>query len=262
MSDIVSDTRQPLLDMREIMRHYGDEHNLVRALDGVSLQIYPGEFIAIMGQSGSGKSTLMNILGCLDRASSGHYAINGQNVEDLEPDELAALRSQIFGFVFQRYNLLSVASASENVQIPAIYRGMKKADRESRAEELLGQLGLGARAQHRPNELSGGQQQRVAIARALMNNPPVILADEPTGALDSNSGRDVMALLKQLHQEGRTVILITHDEKVADNAERIIRIADGKIVSSENRVSDTAHVAARALPSADRFKAGSTGSCR
>ena len=238
--------------MRDIERFYGGEESRVRALDGVSFEIYPGEFIAIMGQSGSGKSTLMNIMGCLDRANAGAYEINGDDVENLEPDELAALRSRIFGFVFQRYNLLSVATAAENVEIPAIYRGVKKHDRATRAQDLLAKLGLGSRGNHRPNELSGGQQQRVAIARALMNDPPVILADEPTGALDSNSGRDVMALLKSLHAEGRTVILITHDEKVAENAERVIRIADGKIVSSDvvAKMGD----APRALPSATQLE--------
>lgn len=221
---------QPLLELKNIGRFYQSGDTQVRALDDVSLSIYPGEFVAIMGQSGSGKSTLMNIIGCLDRPSSGSYIVRGREASQLEPDELAALRSQTFGFIFQRYNLLATASAEENVEIPALYAGMKREARLARARMLLGKLGLGERGGHRPTQLSGGQQQRVAIARALMNDPPVILADEPTGALDSRSGQDVMALLKELHAEGRTIILITHDENVASHAKRIIRIQDGNIL--------------------------------
>lgn len=224
---------QALLDLVDIEKHYNSGDNVVRALDGVSLQIYPGEFIAIMGQSGSGKSTLMNIIGCLDQPSGGSYKIKGVEASSLQPDELASLRRETFGFVFQRYNLLATASAEENVEIPAVYAGLSKPQRVSRAKELLKRLGLGDRGDHRPSQLSGGQQQRVAIARALMNDPPVILADEPTGALDSKSGVEVMNLLKELHQEGRTIILITHDEKVAENAERVIRISDGKIIDNQ-----------------------------
>ena len=220
----------PLISLRNIGRHYTSGESTIKALDGVSLDIWPGEFVAIMGQSGSGKSTLMNILGCLDKPSTGDYSINGQDVAKFEGDRLAGLRRETFGFVFQRYNLLATASASENIEIPAIYAGMNKPTRAARALELLTKLGLGTRGGHRPSQLSGGQQQRVAIARALMNNPPVILADEPTGALDSASGKDVMQLLKDLHAEGRTVILITHDAAVAANAKRQIRIQDGKIV--------------------------------
>ncbi len=220
---------EPLLHLDNICRYYESGDTTVKALDGVTLSIWPGDFVAIMGQSGSGKSTLMNILGCLDRPSSGVYRVTGQEAENLGPDELAALRRQTFGFIFQRYNLLATATAQENVEIPGVYDGMTKGERQDRSGELLGSLGLGSRMDHLPSELSGGQQQRVAIARALMNNPPVILADEPTGALDSQSGQEVMALLKKLHSEGRTIILITHDEKVANNAERIIRIHDGKI---------------------------------
>ncbi len=220
---------EPLLHLDNICRYYESGDTTVKALDGVTLSIWPGDFVAIMGQSGSGKSTLMNILGCLDRPSSGVYRVSGQEAENLGPDELAALRRQTFGFIFQRYNLLATATAQENVEIPGVYDGMTKGERQGRSGELLGSLGLGSRMDHLPSELSGGQQQRVAIARALMNNPPVILADEPTGALDSQSGQEVMALLKKLHSEGRTIILITHDEKVAKNAERIISIHDGKI---------------------------------
>lgn len=221
------------LDLRYISKHYRMGDTTVKALDDISLTIQHGEFVAIMGQSGSGKSTLMNILGCLDRPSAGSYHIDGRDVSHLEKDDLSTLRSKIFGFVFQRYNLLATANAMENVEIPAIYAGMGKTERQNRALELLAQLGLGSRAMNRPSQLSGGQQQRVAIARALMNNPAVILADEPTGALDSATGIEVMALLKQLHEQGRTVILITHDELVAKHAKRIIRIQDGKILHDD-----------------------------
>ena len=183
-----------------------------------------------MGQSGSGKSTLMNVLGCLDTPSRGHYKVRGIDVATLGKDDLASLRRDCFGFVFQRYNLMTTITAAENVELPAIYAGMAKPDRVQRAAALLGQLGLGERLGHKPNQLSGGQQQRVSIARALMNGAEVILADEPTGALDSKSGAEVLALLKALHGEGRTIILITHDAKVAAHAERIIQISDGRIV--------------------------------
>lgn len=233
-----------LLELTHISRFYDSGDTQVRALDDVSLSIWPGEFVAIMGQSGSGKSTLMNIIGCLDKPSKGSYIVRGREAAQLEPDELAGLRSQTFGFIFQRYNLLANASAEENVEIPALYAGMKREKRLSRARELLAKLGLGDRGDHRPNQLSGGQQQRVAIARALMNDPPVILADEPTGALDSRSGQDVMTLLKNLHAEGRTIILITHDENVARHAKRIIRIQDGKILEDSGRVENVVPVSA------------------
>ena len=220
----------PLLHLENITKHYMMGETLVKALDGVSLSIYQGEFVAIMGQSGSGKSTLMNILGCLDRPTSGRYFVRGQDASHFEKDELSTLRREIFGFVFQRYNLMANATALENVEIPAIYARMAKPARQSRAAEMLAKLGLGDRIHNRPAQLSGGQQQRVAIARALMNNPAVILADEPTGALDSRTGQEVMELLKSLHAEGRTVILITHDETVAQHARRIIRIQDGRII--------------------------------
>ena len=232
----------PLICLQGIGRHYTSGEETIRALDGIDLEIRHGEFVAIMGQSGSGKSTLMNILGCLDKPSVGTYRIGGREVSALQGDELAALRRETFGFVFQRYNLLATASAAENVEIPAMYAGLPKSEREGRAKQLLGKLGLGSRDGHRPNQLSGGQQQRVAIARALMNNPPVILADEPTGALDSASGKEVMQLLKDLHAEGRTVILITHDADVAAHAKRQIRIQDGKVLE------DTGAVAAKAAP--------------
>lgn len=220
---------KPLLELKNISRHYASGDAVVKALDDISLTIWPGEFVAIMGQSGSGKSTLMNIIGCLDRPTAGTYEVLGREASMLGPDELAALRRETFGFIFQRYNLLNTANAEENVEIPALYAGMSKSERLKRARSLLSDLGLGERCDHRPSQLSGGQQQRVAIARALMNDPPVILADEPTGALDSRSGKDVMALLARLNEEGRTIILITHDEHVAAHAKRIIRIQDGRI---------------------------------
>ncbi len=228
----------PIVEIINLSRHYESGEDVLKALDEVSLSISGGEFVAIMGQSGSGKTTLMNIIGCLDRATSGSYRVGGKDVSGLGADELAALRREIFGFIFQRYNLLNTASAEENVEIPAIYAGTARERRRRRARELLVALGLGDRLGHRPSQLSGGQQQRVAIARALMNDPPVILADEPTGALDSASGHDVMELLGKLNGEGRTVILITHDEHVAAHADRIVRIQDGKIVEDSGRGKD------------------------
>lgn len=231
---------EPLLNVKNLSRIYrtGDEE--FHALDAVSLTIWPGEFVAIMGQSGSGKSTLMNILGCLDRASGGSYEVRGQDVAQHSPDALAALRRDTFGFVFQRYNLLATANAEENVEIPGIYAAMPKAARNDRARMLLAKLGLSERGSHRPSELSGGQQQRVAIARALMNDPPIILADEPTGALDSQSSEDVMALLAELNREGRTVIVITHDAAVAAHATRVLHIFDGRIVKETGEVNQRA----------------------
>ncbi|MGE3774420.1 MAG: ABC transporter permease, partial [Gammaproteobacteria bacterium] len=221
---------QPLIELENVSRHYAAGAAVVRALDDCSLAIWSGEFVAIMGQSGSGKSTLMNVIGCLDRPTAGRYRVDGVDVATLDGDGLAALRRNTFGFVFQRYNLIATATAEENVEIPAVYAGLPHDARIGRARALLAQLGIGDRASHRPGELSGGQQQRVAIARALMNDPPVVLADEPTGALDSHSGREVMALLKELHAAGRTIILITHDEALAREADRVIRISDGRIV--------------------------------
>jgi macrolide transport system ATP-binding/permease protein len=221
---------QTILELSGIHKHYKNGETVVRALDGVSLKIRHGEFVAIMGQSGSGKSTLMNIIGCLDQPTAGSYRVLGKEASRLEADELAGLRRETFGFVFQKYNLLATATAGENVEIPSVYAGLPKHKRTRRAIDLLARLGLGDRVDHRPAELSGGQQQRVAIARALVNDPPVILADEPTGALDSRSGDEVLALLKQLHAEGRTIILITHAENVAQHASRIVRIQDGRIL--------------------------------
>ncbi len=233
--EIVAKAAPTLLELRNVRRLYPNGDTVVRALDGVSLTIEAGEFVAIMGPSGSGKSTLMNILGCLDRPTDGTYRVAGHDVSGLSLDELAALRCRTFGFVFQRFNLLPQITAAENVEIPAIYAGRAKSDRIERAHELLARLGLGERSEHKPTELSGGQQQRVSIARALMNEAQVVLADEPTGALDSHSGEEVLKLLKELNAGGRTVLLITHDPDVAAHANRVIRIADGKIVSDERK---------------------------
>src|ERR671918_1533420 len=229
---------EKILGLKDVDKRYRNGETEVRALDGVSLSVERGEFVAIMGQSGSGKSTLMNIIGCLDRPTSGSYRVLGKEAAHLSPDELAALRRETFGFVFQRYNLLATATAGENVEIPSVYAGLPKQKRAQRAGGLLQRLGLGDRTDHRPAELSGGQQQRVAIARALVNDPPVILADEPTGALDSKSGEEVLALLKQLHADGRTIVLITHAENVAKNASRIVHIQDGRIIEDSGASND------------------------
>ncbi len=222
----------PLIELSEVTRTFITGGGVeVNALRGIDLKIYPGEFLAIVGQSGSGKSTLMNILGCLDRPTSGKYLFAGRDIKSFDADGLAWLRREAFGFVFQSYNLLGNESALENVQVPAVYAGLNASEREVRAENLLSSLGLGERMDHRPTQLSGGQQQRVSIARAMMNGGNVILADEPTGALDSQSGVEVMALLEDLARKGHTVILITHDQEVAEHADRIIEFRDGEIIS-------------------------------
>lgn len=221
----------PRLEVSHVMRTYRSGNETVRALNDVSLAIEPGELVAIVGASGSGKSTLMNILGCLDRVDGGSYRVDGVDVSRLEPDAVAHLRRDRFGFVFQRYHLINALSVAGNVELPAIYAGMPAARRRERAARLVDQFGLADKLLFRPNELSGGQQQRVAIARALMNDAGVVLADEPTGALDRRSGELVLSVLKDLHQQGRTVIIVTHDHDVASHAGRIIEIADGEIVS-------------------------------
>ena len=221
----------PLIDLRGVTKTYRTGELAVEVLHGIDLQIYPGEFVAIVGQSGSGKSTLMNILGCLDRPTRGTYRFLGQDVSSLGRDELARLRREAFGFVFQSYNLIGGATATQNVEIPAIYARTPAAERQARAQSLLTTLGLADRLDHKPNQLSGGQQQRVSIARALMNGGQIILADEPTGALDSKSGVEVMALLNELSRKGHTVIVITHSQEVAVHAQRVIEIRDGSIVS-------------------------------
>ncbi len=221
----------PLIDLRGVTKTYRNGGLEVEVLHGIDLKIYEGEFVAIMGASGSGKSTLMNILGCLDRPTSGTYHFMGRDVSGFSSDELALLRRDDFGFVFQSYNLIPSASAAENVEVPAMYSGLPPEQRHARAQALLGELGLAERTHHRPNQLSGGQQQRVSISRALMNGGRIILADEPTGALDSKSGADVMKLLADLSQRGHTVLLITHAREVADNAQRLIEIKDGHVLS-------------------------------
>lgn len=230
--------KQPsLLELKGLCRYYSSSEIEVKALDSINLTIERGEFIAIMGQSGSGKSTLMNILGCLDKPTAGEYLINGHSVAGLDEERLSALRLKTFGFVFQRYQLLANYTAQENVAMPAIYSGMEKSARLNKADNLLARLGLAERGAHKPSELSGGQQQRVSVARALINGAEVILADEPTGALDSASGEQLLVLLKQLNREGVTVILITHDPEVAEHADRLIQVKDGVLLSDSKDTS-------------------------
>ncbi len=230
----------PLISLRDITRTFVTGGGVeVHALRGVSLDIYAGEFVSLIGQSGSGKSTMMNVLGCLDRPTSGDYIFAGHDIRSFDANGLAWLRREAFGFVFQSYNLLGTAKADENVEVPAIYAGLNKSQRKARSTELLTSLGLGDRMDHRPSQLSGGQQQRVSIARALMNGGQVILADEPTGALDSQSGIEVMALLKDLAKQGHTVILITHDHEIANNADRQIEMLDGEILSDSGTLKNS-----------------------
>ncbi len=223
-----------MIHAEDLTKVYQMGDNEVRALDGASFTIDKGEMIAIMGPSGSGKSTLMSIIGCLDVPSSGKYSLDGEAVEMLDETELADVRGRKIGFVFQQFNLLARTSALENVMLPLTYAGYSGKEREDRARKALERVGLGERTHHAPNELSGGQQQRVAIARAIVNEPNILLADEPTGALDSKTGVEIMDLFQRLHKEnGQTVILVTHDSYVARHTERIIKISDGKIVSDE-----------------------------
>ena len=224
-----------IIEMKNINRYFGTGDNRVHILKNISLNVEKGDFVAIIGQSGSGKSTLMNIIGCLDTATSGSYKINNNETLELSKDQLSDLRSQTFGFIFQRYNLLSSLTAAENVALPAIYAGMPQTQRLTRAKQLLEKLGLGDKWQNKPNQLSGGQQQRVSIARALMNGGEIILADEPTGALDSQSGENVMEILRQLHSEGHTIIMVTHDRDIAASANRVIEIKDGEIIGDSQK---------------------------
>ncbi len=219
-----------LIEIKDVYKIYNPGENEVRALDGVSLTIEEGEFVAIIGQSGSGKSTLMNMLGMLDTCTSGEYYMDGIDVSHMTDDELSEIRNKKIGFIFQGFNLISSLTARGNVELPLVYRGMKRAEREKLSAESLEMVGLEKRMNHRPSQMSGGQQQRVAIARAIAARPPIILADEPTGNLDSHSGKDVMKIIHQLHKEGRTIILITHDNGIAEEAQRVVRIQDGKII--------------------------------
>ena len=219
-----------LIEVRDVYKIYNPGENQVNALDGVSITIDEGEFVAIIGQSGSGKSTLMNMLGLLDTPTHGEYYINGKLVDDLTDDQMSVIRNEEIGFIFQGFNLISSLSALENVELPLVYRGMPKQERREISQQALERVGLGSRIHHLPAEMSGGQQQRVAVARAIAAKPPVILADEPTGNLDTKSTKEVMAILHELKDEGRTVIVITHDNEIAEEAERVIRIRDGKVV--------------------------------
>lgn len=223
-----------LIRIQNVQKIYNPGENEVRALDGVSLEINRGEFVAIIGHSGSGKSTLMNILGCLDTPTAGRYWLNGQDVSDMTDNQLSDVRNKEIGFIFQGFNLIANLDARGNVELPLVYRGLSKSKRRKIAEVALTKVGLGPRMTHKPNELSGGQQQRVAVARAIAASPPMVLADEPTGNLDTKSTKEIMDILKGLHDSGRTVIIITHDDEIAEQVNRVIRIMDGKVVEDYN----------------------------
>ena len=224
---------EALISMREIWKTYQMGVEELHALRGVSFEVQKGEYLAIIGPSGSGKSTLMNLIGCLDSPSKGEYWINGNQVATMTDDELAKIRNKEIGFVFQTFNLLARATALHNVELPLIYAGMKSAERNEKAQAALASVELGDRVTHRPNELSGGQRQRVAIARALVNHPSILLADEPTGALDTKTSMEIMALFEKLHAEGNTIILVTHEPDIAERAHRVITIRDGEIEKDE-----------------------------
>ncbi len=228
-----------LIELRDVYKIYGEGlESEVRALDGVSLDIEKGEFVAVVGQSGSGKSTMMNVLGCLDIPTRGTYRLDGVDVRELSDKELSRIRNKQIGFIFQQYNLIQNLTVLENVELPLIYQGIDPFDRRELAIQALTRVGLADRAQHKPTQMSGGQQQRVAIARAISTHPPIIMADEPTGALDSRTGHEVLGFLQQLNKEGSTVILITHDNGIAATARRIVRIADGKIIEDHPQEVD------------------------
>ena len=228
-----------LIDIRDLYKIYNEgKESEVRALDGVTLQINKGEFVAIVGQSGSGKSTMMNVLGCLDIPTYGEYYLDGNDIGSLTDKQLARIRNREIGFIFQGYNLIQELDALENVTLPLIYRGVSVFDREDMAMEALAKVGMDDRAHHRPSEMSGGQQQRVAIARAIATSPPIIMADEPTGALDSRTGRHVLEILRDLYRGGTTILLITHDDGIAATAKRVVRLSDGKIISDKPQEVD------------------------
>lgn len=220
-----------VIRLTDIVKNYKVGSQIVRALRSVSLQIDEGEYVAIMGASGSGKSTLMNVIGCLDTPTSGQYVLNGKNVSHLSDDELAEIRNAEIGFIFQTFNLLPRSNALENVMLPLVYAGIKKQERQARAEKMLDNVGLADRLEHRPNELSGGQRQRVAVARALINEPAILLADEPTGNLDSKTSEEIMQLFSEIHKQGNTLLVVTHEEDIARHAHRIIRLKDGQVES-------------------------------
>jgi putative ABC transport system ATP-binding protein len=219
-----------LIEFRDVCKYYAMGDSMVHAADHITMRIERGEFVAIVGQSGSGKSTCMNIIGCLDVPTSGTYLLDGRDVGRMSRNELAAARNKMLGFIFQQYNLLPRLNLVENVEVPLLYAGVPRAERRARAREALEQVGLGDKLKNKPNQLSGGQQQRVSIARALIGRPAIILADEPTGALDRRTGREVLGLLQQLHAQGNTVVLITHDNSIALEAQRVIRLEDGRVV--------------------------------
>ena len=219
-----------LIEFDDVCKYYQMGDTTVKAVDHISMQIHKGEFVAIVGQSGSGKSTCMNIIGCLDVPTSGTYRLNGRDVGSMSKNELAEIRNELLGFIFQQYNLLPKLTLMENVELPLIYAGLSRKEQQARAKKALQQVGLGEKLYNKPSQLSGGQQQRASIARALAGDPAVILADEPTGALDSHTGREVLGILQKLHRQGNTVVLITHDNSIAVQAERIIRLEDGHIV--------------------------------
>ena len=225
--------KEELIRLENIGKRYEIGAEIINALQGVNLSIYKGEFVALMGPSGSGKSTLMNIIGCLDTPSFGTYILNGTNVSERDDDELAEIRNKEIGFVFQTFNLLPRSTCLDNVALPLVYAGYNKADRDRKAKESLENVGLGNRMSHKPNELSGGQRQRVAVARALVNNPSIILADEPTGNLDTKTSIEIMGLLENIHEKGNTIILVTHEEDIAKHAHRIVRMRDGTVESDE-----------------------------
>lgn len=225
---------QAIIELQNVHKSYYLGNQELPILKGIDLNIFKNEYVSLMGPSGSGKSTLMNILGCLDTLTSGRYRLNQKDVSSMQDDELAKVRNEEIGFVFQQFNLLPRLNAWENVATPLIYAGIGKKEREERARAMLEKVGLSARAHHKPNELSGGRSQRVAIARALINNPSIILADEPTGNLDSTTSIEIMELFKTIHQQGNTVILVTHEEDIANHTKRIIRIKDGKVASDQS----------------------------
>ena len=237
-----------LIEFDGVCKYYQMGDTTVKAADHISMQINKGEFVAIVGQSGSGKSTCMNIIGCLDVPTSGTYRLNGRDVGRMNSNELAEIRNEMLGFIFQQYNLLPKLNLMENVEVPLVYAGIPRAERHARAKAALERVGLGNKLKNKPNQLSGGQQQRVSIARALAGDPAVILADEPTGALDSHTGREVLGMLQQLHRQGNTVVLITHDNSIAVQAQRIIRLEDGHVVYDGNAHAPEAVVQPNYIP--------------